>query len=326
MAAPALSVVMGAYNCPRYIGAAIRSILDQTFRDFEFLIIDDGSTDRTPAILRRFAAMDGRIRIITVAHEGICSMRNRGLVEAAAPLIANMDQDDLSLPHRFAAQIDFLQRHPHIAVVGGWLETMDARGRPIRTFTAPTDHAAIDRLHLSGVTAVSHATSIYRADAARAAGGYRAASELAEDLDLWLRIADRQRLATLPCVCFRYRVHEGSVSSQQHLRQLAAVRNSCELAWQRRGLPPQPLATVPWRPAHSRAARIAFELDQGWSALLHQHRKTALAFAAKALCRSPLHAPAWKLLACTMRPRGAGALCPVKPPAILDPSILGPFA
>lgn len=299
MPSPALSILIGAYNCPRYLPAAITSILNQTFRDFELLLIDDGSTDRrTPALLKKFARRDSRIRIITAAHSGIVGIRNIGLAEAAAPLIGCMDQDDCSLPDRFAAQVAFLEQHPEVAVVGGWQETMDAAGRPIRTIEAPTQHTPMDDAHLSGVTTIGHPTALYRAQVARAVGGYLPQTELAEDLDLWLRIAEVARIANLPKVLLRYRVHSASTSSLRHQRQLAVIHAACAAAWQRRGIPPRNLATQSWRPDHSRHSRRNFDLGQGWSAFQSGHRKTALVFGAKTVARHPLHRPAWKLLAC----------------------------
>jgi glycosyltransferase involved in cell wall biosynthesis len=297
--APAVSIIVGAYNCPRYLPIAIDSLLRQSFTHFELLLVDDGSTDRrTPALLKKFARRDPRVRIITAPHAGIVSIRNRGLAEAAAPLIGCMDQDDWAFPTRFAAQVDFLHKHPDVAVVGGWQELMDPAGRPIRVIHTPTDHDAIEACHLSGVTAIGHPTALYRADVARAVGGYSPHSELAEDLHLWLRIAEVAKLANLPQVVLRYRVHAQSTSSLRHERQLAVITAICAAAWQRRGLPPRPLATQSWRPDHSRHSQRNFDLGQGWSAFQSGHRKTALCFAAKSVVRHPLHRPAWKLLAC----------------------------
>jgi GT2 family glycosyltransferase len=309
--APALSIILGAHNDPRHLPIAIHSLLRQSFTDFELLIIDDGSTDgKTPAVLKKFARQDSRVRIITAPHEGIVGVRNRGLAQAAAPLIGCMDQDDIALPERFAEQVAFMRSHPHIAALGGWYHMIDPAGRPIRSVHTPTDHDSIDALHLAGITAIAHPTAVYRTQVIRDVGGYNPLTELAEDLDLWLRVAEVARVAVLPQFVLGYRVHGSSASSTRHQQQLAAVRQACEAAWKRRNLPPRPLATQSWRPESSRASRRNFALDQGWSAFQAGHRKTAFIFGAKTVARNPLHPPAWKLLACA-------ALKPIPHPASL---------
>lgn len=313
MTTPAVSVVMGAYNCPRYIPYAIDSILHQTFRDFEFLLINDGSTDSTPEILQQFARRDNRIRIVHAPHGGIVAARNLGLAAARAPLICSMDQDDIALPDRLARQFAFLQQNPDVHVVGGWHETMDNKGRPIRIVHSPLHHAEIDANHIRGHTSIAHSCTLYRTAAARAAGGYEPRSELAEDLDLWLRIAERGHLANLPHVVLRYREHAASASSRRHDRQLAAMKDSCLRAAARRGIPPHPLETEQWRPPNTRRGRLEYDLLQGWRAFNNGHPHTARVFAAKALTHAPLSLRPWKLLACATLKRPAPADTPTPP-------------
>ena len=128
MNAPLISVCMPVYNAKRYLGEAVESILSQTFRDFEFLIIDDGSTDRSLAILQRYAAQDARIRLSSEPNAGYVVRLNEMLHQARGDLIARMDADDVALPERFARQVEFLRSHPEVDVVGGAHENIDSKG------------------------------------------------------------------------------------------------------------------------------------------------------------------------------------------------------
>lgn len=118
-ATPAISVIMSVYNAERYLADALMSILGQSFTDFEFLILDDGSHDNSLSIIKQYAAQDERIVIISRENKGLIVSLNEMLAMARAPLIARMDADDISLPHRFAEQLAFLNDHPDHGVVGG---------------------------------------------------------------------------------------------------------------------------------------------------------------------------------------------------------------
>src|SRR5687768_7077362 len=114
-----LSVVMPVFNGERFVASAIRSILDQTFRDFEFIIVDDGSTDQTSGIVRSYAGRDARIRVVrNDPNLGFGAALNIGCRLARGMFVARMDADDVSAPTRFAAQLDFLKNHPDVAAVG----------------------------------------------------------------------------------------------------------------------------------------------------------------------------------------------------------------
>src|SRR4051812_12524034 len=140
-----ISVVMPVWNGESFLAEAIESILAQTCRDFEFLIIDDGSTDGTPAILREFEARDPRVRVLWQQHEGLVAALNAGLAAARAPLIARMDADDVSTPERFELQLAYLQAHPECVVLGTAMLVTDPDGAPIYTQPAETCHATLLR-------------------------------------------------------------------------------------------------------------------------------------------------------------------------------------
>ncbi|HVX84634.1 MAG TPA: glycosyltransferase family A protein [Phycisphaerae bacterium] len=298
MSNPAVTVAMAAHNAAAHVSAAIDSILAQSFTDFEFLIINDGSTDNTLHILRSYAARDPRIRIVNQPNRGVIAVRNQSLELARAPFLCCIDHDDIAAPDRIAAQLHFLRRHPDVAVVGGWFHIIDHAGRPIRLMRLPSDHLALDELHLAGATAINHPTAMLRTDIARRVGGYDPHTPFAEDLDLWLRIAEFRLIANLPAPVLFYRDHLHSASSTSQQLQLASMRTACHNAWRRRGLPPRPIIDRHWRPAPDRRSRRDYTIQQGWLAFTHGHRRTALVYGAKSLRLDPTSIPAWKLLAC----------------------------
>ena len=205
MKCPRVSVVIPVYNRELYIGAAIESVLAQTFSDFELLVVDDGSRDATRDVARSFH--DERIRL--VCHErnrGIAPTRNAGVDAARGEYLAFLDSDDVALPERLAEQVDFLDHHPHHAAVGAWIDWMDDRGRPSgrvkRRPPQPDDVSAL-RLFRQGIenTASMARTAVLRQ--------YRHDEhfEVSEDFDLWARIAAARPIANLPKVLVLRRAH-----------------------------------------------------------------------------------------------------------------------
>lgn len=237
MTTPALSVAMSVYNGERFLTEAIESVLAQTFTDFEFLILDDGSRDSTPAILARFAAQDSRIRPIVRENRGLIASLNQLLAEARAPIVARMDADDACLPERFERQVAFLATHPEYGVVGSWCEDIDALGQPWRVGRTqprhPDTHEGFLRAIERDEPLLCHPAVMYRRDLVLAVGGYHSAFRHCEDLDLWLRLISRTRICSLPEELIRYRHYEEQVSSRHSTEQQigAAV---ARLAWRER--------------------------------------------------------------------------------------------
>lgn len=220
---PRLSVAMAVYNNAPFLAEAIESILAQTIGDFEFLIVNDGSTDGSGAIIDAYAARDNRIRAIHQSNCGLVASLNHMVEEARAPLIARMDGDDISLPTRFERQLAFLHANPDYGVVGTSTHDIDEQGRlsPNVDFH-PLDHEAFLAALETGPW-LCHPSVIMRRDVVRAAGGYRAAFRHCEDYDLWLRLSERTKLCTLPDRLFHYRRSPGQVSSAHVLEQLTGA-------------------------------------------------------------------------------------------------------
>ncbi len=246
MDSPALSVAMSVYNGERFLAEAIESILAQSFGDFEFLILDDGSSDGTREIVAGYAGHDRRIRPIHRENRGLVRSLNQLIAEARAPLIARMDADDVCLPARFSRQLAFLAGNPDYGVIGSWCEDIDERGQPypLNAPPHPTDHAAFLAAIAAGRPLLCHPAVMYRRKLVRQVGGYHAAFRHCEDLDLWLRLASLTRLSSLPEKLIRYRHYPEQVSSRHATEQQigAAV---AQLAWaERMAGRPDPTASL----------------------------------------------------------------------------------
>ena len=205
---PRVSVALPVHNCERYVAEAIESILAQTFTDFEFLIVDDGSTDGTLSILNRFAARDSRIRVISRPNTGIVGALNEMLGLARADLVARMDADDVALPVRFERQVRYLDEHPECVMVGSRVTIIDPDGDALTEMGDALSHEQIvtDLLNYKGQM-VYHPAVIYRRKAVLDLGGYRPECREAEDLDLFLRLAEVGQIVNLPEPLLKYREH-----------------------------------------------------------------------------------------------------------------------
>jgi hypothetical protein len=216
---------MSVYNGARFLRAAIDSVLAQDFAEFEFLIVDDGSTDATPDILRSYALRDPRVRPLIRENRGLVASLNQLLAMARAPLVARMDADDIALPGRFSTQLAWLAAHPECGAVGSWTQDIDEDGNPYVTGGPdhPVTHAEFLGNVRHGGPLLAHPTVIYRRDLVLAVGGYHQAFRHCEDFDLWLRLADRTQIANVPVRLLRYRHYAEQVSSRHALEQQIGV-------------------------------------------------------------------------------------------------------
>lgn len=225
--APAISVAMSVYNGERFLDAAIESIRAQTLSNFEFLILDDGSADSSREIIARHANQDSRIKSILRGNRGLVASLNQLLAVTSAPLVARMDADDVALPERFARQAAFLAAHPDHGVVGSWTIDIDEHDHVLAHASQIPDHPCTHDQVLANIETggplLAHPTVMYRRDVVLAAGGYHAAFRHCEDYDLWLRLANRTRMANLPERLLRYRRSAGQVSNRHALEQQYGV-------------------------------------------------------------------------------------------------------
>jgi len=222
---PLVSVVMVACNVDRFLAESIESILGQTFREFEFIIVDFGSTDKSRIIATNYAAKDSRIRVHGIPNCSLPEARNAGCFLAQGEYIAIADADDVSLPNRLLWEVEFMEKHPEVGVLGGAVEWIDATGRPLMTMQHPLAYREIQSA-LQTHSVLWQPTVLIRQAAFVVVGGYRAAFTVSHDYDLWLRIAEHFQIANLEQVVLKYRIHPFQVSlrkrTQQTLCKLAA--------------------------------------------------------------------------------------------------------
>lgn len=204
---PLISVIMPVYNCEPYVGDAVQSILRQTFEDFELIIIDDASTDRTLQIIKDIH--DERITIIEKPQNtGYTNSLNLGLQLARGKYIARMDGDDVSLPERFKKQVDFFQTNPEIVLCGSWIETLDGK----RLIRLPVRHDEIGIAFLE-INPFAHSAVMFKKEIMEENGlSYHSDLEPAEDYALWIEFFKLGQVANLPEVLVRYREFAQQVS------------------------------------------------------------------------------------------------------------------
>ncbi len=293
---PTVSVIMCVRNGKRYVEAAVRSLLVQTFRDFELIVIDDGSTDATPGILDQLAQADERVRVVHQDPRGIPASANHGLSLARGQYIARQDSDDLSHPDRLACEVEYLEAHPQVVCVSGYVQMMDARGRTLTTLKVATEHERIEDEMLRGHCSIWHTMSMMRRDALQQVGGYDENFPLAEDIELFLRLSEIGRVANLPRAVGKYRLHGGGVSETRRQQEQDLCRMAVEKASARRGIASRFEAHQDWRPGADAASRLRFTCQYGWWAFNSGHKSTAMIYGLKAIGMQPWSAQAWKLL------------------------------
>ena len=213
--APRVSVLMPAYNCAAFIAESIESILNQTFRDFEFIIINDGSTDATADVIREYASRDTRIRFIdNVKNAGIVAVLNQGMDLCRGEYVARMDADDIAAPARFMKQVAFMDAHPRCGVCGTGYQCFGCFND---TYIRPTYVGPIDLL--TGCL-IGHPTAMMR----RAMFNkynlrYDPDFQFCEDYELWSRAMRHMDLCNVPEILLRYRAHTGCVSCKNERKQ-----------------------------------------------------------------------------------------------------------
>ena len=241
MKRPLISVVMSVFNGKRYLRQAVDSILNQTENDFEFIIINDGSSDGSRELLESYRRADSRVRLVHQSNRGLIESLNRGCGLARARYIARMDADDVALPDRLRRQIDFMNTNPSVALLGGAAEFIDSSGKVVATSRPPTKNEQIQEA-LIDQSVFIHPTTVFRRDVFIALGGYRRIVH-AEDYDLWLRFAERSKVANLNEVVLRYRLHAGQVSVRRCREQALGGTAARAGALARRAGQMDPLAT-----------------------------------------------------------------------------------
>jgi len=291
---------MPVFDRAAFVERACQSVLTQTFRDFELIIVDDGSRDDSPRRLEALARTDPRVRLSLRENRGLIASRNELLSLARAPLIAWMDSDDISLPQRLDLQVARMEADPSLVCLGSAVREIDTDGDPIFQHIFPSDHDAI-RVGLLEGSAMRFPTTMMRRQAAIDVGGFREPFKVGEDLDLFLRLMEVGTLANLPQILLLYRQHPESISGlladgwvtyRDTILSLAEERRLTGSDRLQRGEP----VTLTFPPSRKGAPAAAWNNHRQWAdqALAGGYPATARKHALEALRLAPRQLACWK--------------------------------
>jgi len=230
---PTITALMSVFNGEKWLTESLESMRNQTFQDFEMLLIDDGSTDCTPHILHKFAASDARVRIITKGNTGLTDSLNIGLSEARGSWIARMDADDVASPNRFELQIKRITSEQNIVLIGSGFYVKNGVDLNDTVHYVPTTHSHLVRRLERMKGFFPHSSAMYKARTVRDIGGYDKNAKLNEDWDLWLRVSEVGQIAAVRKPLVLIRKHEDQLTSMQnsnllHVEQ-AYISTTCSL-------------------------------------------------------------------------------------------------
>jgi glycosyltransferase involved in cell wall biosynthesis len=260
---------MSVFNGAEYLREAIESILMQTFTDFDFIIIDDGSTDETWETLTEYAERDKRIALFQNRENiGLTRSLNKGLKQAQGMYIARQDADDVSLPQRLEREVQFLDENGETALVSSNVEIIDEMGRTLSITDRACDPDLVAWWMLFYNHVAGHSAVLFRRKNALEAGGYDPSVNYAQDYDLWLRLLEQGDLAVLPEVLLRWRLHDDNVSvvaaEEQRRFALRSARKAIgELAGEKPSWEEMSALARFWRPSDFRSPKD-METTNGW--------------------------------------------------------------
>lgn len=300
----AASVIVPIYNAEKYLDEAIQSILNQSFGNFELLLLNDGSTDSTLDILHKYALKDKRCKVINNKNQGIVATLNHGLELAQNEIVFRMDADDVCLPKRFEQQMLYLNNNPSCVALGTQMQIIDPEGLPIREDHCFTEHHDIDQRNISGKGQdIFHPTVAYKKSIVIRLGGYRKDFEYAEDLDLFLRMAEVGKLSNLDECLLRYRQHSQSIGYKRANLQRASAKKAIIDACKRRGCstPKNFIYDNIQSDTNTILSSEDTHMKWAWWALQAGNISTARKHAIKSLLKSPFNTKNYKLLFCTLR-------------------------
>lgn len=240
LSGPEVSVLMSAYNAEAHIDEAIQSILDQTFQNFEFVIVNDGSADSTLSKIMDFAGRDPRIKVLDQDNVGLTRSLVRAVEDSRGVYIARMDADDISARDRLECQVAYLQENQSVGMVGSCVTIIDSRGVVRRKKSLPRSEATVKRRLKYGNSFV-HGSVMFRRRAYTEAGGYDKGFTYSQDYDLWLRISENWACSNLSKYLYFLREHDHSISMQYSEEQL-----SYAVAAVLKNVPPEEIMKAKW--------------------------------------------------------------------------------
>ena len=258
---PRVSVLIATYNDAPFLGAAIDSVLAQTFTDFELVVVDDASTDGSREIVERYR--DRRIRLVVNAENlGAGPARNRGLATIASECVAHLDGDDVCFPQRLARQVAYLDAHPECAVVGAQATLIDIAGRNKGEVRRPVTELGIRWWRVFGSPLIHSSAMVRRAIVWDELGGYEERFRFGEDFDLWYRLAKTHAIHNLPETLVAYRFDPRSITATERggyaARKLPKILDNMREILQWDDAPRQPVEC--WLELSADNARDAVDL------------------------------------------------------------------
>jgi len=295
--APEISVLLPVYNAELYIKETVESILNQTFSNFEFIIIDDGSTDRSLEILKGFAKKDSRIRLISRENKGVVDTLNEGLELCLADYVARIDSDDIATQERLEVEYKYLKKNLDVVCVGSDFQLIDYKGRQIGSVSLPKKSKEIERALLLGECPIANPSTMFLKKAINLVGGYNKRFFPAEDYALWVALLDIGKIINLDTVLLKYRVHAAQVTQESNEKMTMNTKIVCEEACRKRGIPSVYDENIWLVTKKSRCKKF---LSYGWYAFKTGQRWMALEYALKTICQFPLYEGGYRLLLCTL--------------------------
>ncbi len=300
--APVVSVVMSVYNNGRQLCRSIDSILCQADVSFEFIIVNDGSTDDSSAILAEYARIDSRVRVLEQENQGLTKALIRACTAARGRYIARQDADDWSYPERLSRLASALDAQDSLVLVASWSESVGPQGELLRTHRRSESAEAAKRELLEQIIGPpGHGTAMFRRDAYMRVGGYRPAFYYGQDYDLWLRLALVGDVLYVPAVLYRFEMNDNSISgSNRHIRELytqalrachrARLRGDDESEWLTVA---QQLPRGPHGGSKGSRARTCYFIGR---CLIKQRDSRAVEYLWKAIATRPWFGRAWVYL------------------------------
>lgn len=239
-----ITVLMSVYNGEGYLRESVESILTQTYKDFEFIIVNDASKDKSLTILEEYERKDKRIILVSNnENSGLTKSLNNGLKMAKGKYIARQDADDISEPERLFQQVTFLEKHPDIGLIGSDSIAIDDRGKQIGLWETLGDNDQIKE-RLKKTNCFCHGSVMLRSECLKSVGVYREKFRYAQDFDLWLRISERFKVMNINTALYRLRKNPKSISGSNLSTQLDYQLLAIELAKERQGTGRDSLETI----------------------------------------------------------------------------------
>jgi glycosyltransferase involved in cell wall biosynthesis len=309
---PFISVVMTVFNDGPFVCEAVTSILRQTFKDFEFIIVDDGAIDDSVQKVLEFK--DTRIRLIRQLNAGLASALNKGILEARGKYIARQDADDISAPDRLELLVRFLDEHPEVGLVGCNALLIDESGHVFSATEHPLDNESIQKALIEKEeNPFVHGSVVFRKWIALKAGLYRTEFRQCQDMDLWLRMAEITQLANIQSSCYSWRFRKGSIGTSYRIDKNNYVRLALWCARNRRNGQPEPELSLvgitrDWSVKANRLRTVddpnrAYDFSLAQTLFIEGYRSHARSTFFRVATEYPFNLYAWFLLGLSLLPQ-----------------------